>query len=86
MAAKKPARKTPAPAQDATDAVIVSATGAELIDGQPYFAMLNGVKVNRRQYIDQTRPARKDALVAALREETEKIAAEAHAEAGDAGT
>jgi hypothetical protein len=43
----------------------------QMIDGQPYFAHLDGVPMNRRQYLDATRDDRKAAFVAALRAEAE---------------
>ena len=85
MAAKKsaakkvatPPTKTPDGPVIPDDTRVVSATGAEMIDGLPYFATLNGVKVNRRQWIEATRPQRKAALVAELRAEAEALAADA---------
>lgn len=44
-----------------------SATGVELIDGRPYFATYDGVRMNRKQWLDATRPARTAELVEALR-------------------
>ena len=45
-----------------------SVTGAELAsDGAPVFAELDGEPVSRRQYLERTRPDRREALIAELR-------------------
>lgn len=84
MAAKKSAAKpaTPTPPTKVPEgaheaAGNYSVTGVEMVDGLPVFATLNGVKVNRRQWIEATRPGRKAQLVADLRAEAEAIASEA---------
>ena len=60
-------RKTP-PAPAPSDAPEYSATGALLIDGQPWFADLDGVPMNRRQYLEATKDERRAEMIAALTE------------------
>ena len=60
MASRKP-KPTP-------DTVTRSATGAELIDGAPFFAEVDGVRMNRRQYLAATKDTRAADLIAALTE------------------
>lgn len=62
---KPTAKPSPAPIGE-HGAETLSATGADIIDGAPYFATLNGQRMNRRQYLDATKAARKAAFIAAL--------------------
>jgi hypothetical protein len=43
-----------------------SVTGVELIDGLPFFGEVDGVRMNRRQWIDATYEDRKAAFIEAL--------------------
>lgn len=45
---------------------IRSATGVELIDGAPFFAEQDGVRMNRRQWLEATKQDRKAAFIEAL--------------------
>ena len=45
-----------------------SATGVDLIDGQPFFAEYEGVRMNRQHWLDATAEDRKAGLIADLLE------------------
>ena len=61
---KKATKKTTAPAPKPAPRT----PRVDMVDGWPYFATVDGVRMNRRQWLTATAPARKDALVAKLRE------------------
>lgn len=44
----------------------VSVTGVELIDGRPFFAEHDGVRMHRRQWLEATRDQRSAELITAL--------------------
>jgi hypothetical protein len=44
-----------------------SVTGAELVNGRPFFTVYNGVRMNRTEYLAASRAERKAAVVEELR-------------------
>lgn len=75
MAAKKkaPAKKAAAKKKPAAEK---SVTGVELINGHPFFAVHNGVRMNRREWLDATRPERQKKLAGDLRKLAEELKAD----------
>lgn len=70
----KPTRAKPAldrPSITPPRPALASVTGAEIIDGAPYFATVEGQRMNRRQWLAATADARKAQLVADLRAEAD---------------
>ena len=70
MTARKTTRKRTA--CEKSTPVVRSATGAELIDGRPFFATFNGERMHRAQWLAATADDRKAALVAELNRAAEE--------------
>jgi hypothetical protein len=70
-AARPSPRKRAARPAQVQPPTTLSSTGVELVDGSPFFALVDGVRMNRRQWLDATREQRKAIIVAQLRAQAE---------------